>query len=391
MKYQQTEWLSTPRIMCGLMSGTSLDGIDAAIVEFTNLGGKHSFTLKSQLTLPYSSEIRDEITRLIEKKSTIAEISWLHTALSELHAVATQKACEIAGISPDSLDGVGFHGQTVWHSPQPKKKLGLSIGSTLQLGSPSVLATVLGVPVVGDFRSADVAVGGQGAPLVPIFDSTFLRDENHNVIALNIGGIANITLLPPIGSKDEIRAFDTGPGNVLIDAAARMFFGKQYDSKGSIAEAGRTIKAMLEQLKNHTFITKHPPKSTGREEFNSTWLEKRIRTTFQPSIPTEDILRTITEFTAWSIAENIRLFADPNSKIIASGGGIHNKTLMSLLKTELPNAEITTSDSLGIPSDTKEAICFAYLAYRTLGGLPGNIPSVTGAKQTVKLGVIAIP
>ncbi|MBI3258086.1 MAG: anhydro-N-acetylmuramic acid kinase [Ignavibacteriae bacterium] len=391
MKYQQTEWFSIPRIMCGLMSGTSLDGIDAAIVEFADRDGKHSFILKSQLTVPYSNEIRDEITRLIEKKSTIAEVSWLHTALSELHASATQKACEIAGISTDSLDGIGFHGQTVWHAPRAKKKFGLNFGSTLQLGSPSVLANVLDAPVVGDFRSADVAVGGQGAPLVPIFDSTFLREEHHNVIALNIGGIANITLLPPIGSKDEIRAFDTGPGNVLIDAAARMFFGKQFDSKGSIAEAGRTIKAMLEQLKQHTFITKTPPKSTGREEFNSTWLEKRIRTTFQPSIPTEDILRTITEFTAWSIAENIRLFASPTSKIIASGGGIHNRTLMSLLQNELPIAQITTADAIGIPSDAKEAVCFAYLAYRTLGGLTGNIPSVTGAKRPVKLGVVAFP
>ncbi len=391
MKLQQQEWFSTPRIICGLMSGTSLDGIDAAIVEFTDHAGKHTFTLKSQLTFPYSNEIRTEIIRLIEKKSAIADISWLHTAISELHATATQKACKLAGISPNLLDGVGFHGQTIWHSPTPKNKLGLTFGSTLQLGSPSVLATLLDTPVVGDFRSADVAVGGQGAPLVPIFDAHFLREENQTIIALNIGGIANITLLPPFGSNEAIRAFDTGPGNVLIDAAARMFFGKQLDESGTIAAAGKTIKPMLEQLKNHSFIIKSPPKSTGREDFNPSWLEKRIRTTFQPSIPSEDVVRTITEFTAWSIAENIRLFADPTSKIIASGGGIHNKTLMSILQNELPDAEIVTSDSIGIPSDAKEAICFGYLAYRTLGGLNGNIPTVTGAKRSVKLGVIAFP
>ncbi|MBS1536759.1 MAG: anhydro-N-acetylmuramic acid kinase [Bacteroidetes bacterium] len=391
MKHQQQEWLSTPKLICGLMSGTSLDGIDAAIVEFSVQNGKHIFTIKSHTTIPYSPEFRTEITRIIEKKSTIADISWLHFAISEFHAIAVQKACELAGITPHLLDGVGFHGQTVWHSPTPKKKLGNSISSTLQLGSPSVLATILGIPVVGDFRSADVAVGGQGAPLVPMFDANFLREENRSIIALNIGGIANITLLPALDHNGSIRAFDTGPGNVLIDAATRMFFGKQLDSNGAFAAAGRTVGAMLTQLKNHSFITKVPPKSTGREDFNPTWLQKRIRTTFQPSIPSEDIVRTVTEFTAWSIAENIRLFADTSSKIIASGGGIHNKTLISMIQKELPNTEIITTDAIGIPSDAKEAICFAYLAYRTLGGLPGNIPTVTGASREVKLGVIAFP
>ena len=391
MKHKQNQWFATPKLICGLMSGTSLDGIDAAVVEFSEQGGKHHFTTKSHTTLPYSSEVRAEITRIIEKKCTIADISWLHTALSEFHAVAVQKACKLAGITPNLLDGIGFHGQTVWHSPLRKKKLEISIGSTLQLGSSSVLATILNVPVVGDFRSADVAVGGQGAPLVPIFDANFLREENRSIIALNIGGIANITLLPALDDNGNIRAFDTGPGNVLIDAATRLFFGKQLDSNGAFAEAGRTVGPMLTQLKNHTFITKTPPKSTGREDFNPTWLQKRIRTTFQPSIPSEDIVRTVTEFTAWSIAENIRLFADTSSKIITSGGGIHNKTLMSMLKKELPKTEIITTDVIGIPSDAKEAICFAYLAYRTLGGLPGNIPTVTGASREVKLGVIAFP
>jgi anhydro-N-acetylmuramic acid kinase len=391
MKIQQKEWFSTPRIICGLMSGTSLDGIDAAIVEFTNHKDNHTFTLKSQITLPYSDEIRAEILRIIEKKCTIADISWMHTALSELHATATQKACKLAGILPNMLDAVGFHGQTVWHSPHRKSKYALSIGSTLQLGSPSVLATLLNALVVGDFRSADVAVGGQGAPLVPIFDENFLREEHQSVIALNIGGIANITLLPALGSNDTIYAFDTGPGNVLIDAATRLFFGKQLDSNGAIAAAGRTIPAMLAQLKKHPFVAQKPPKSTGREDFNPSWLQKHIRTTFQPAIPSEDVVRTITEFTAWSIAENIRLFAHPNSKIIASGGGIYNKTLLSMLQNELPDTEILTTNDIGIPSDAKEAICFAYLAYRTLGGLTGNIPSVTGASRSVKLGVIAYP
>ncbi|MBK9248373.1 MAG: anhydro-N-acetylmuramic acid kinase [Ignavibacteria bacterium] len=319
---------------------------------------------------------------------SIADVSFLTSALTEFHASAVVDACTACSITPEQLDGIGFHGQTVWHAPKPTKKLYTKLGNTLQLTSGQTLAALLSTTVVSDFRSADVALGGQGAPLVPLFDSVFLRDSTRNVIALNIGGIANITLLP--ASKAEpVIAFDTGPGNVLIDASTTMFFGKNYDKNGSIAAAGRPIRTMLEQLKDHKFISQKPPKSTGREVFNKSWLEKRIRTTFQPSIPSEDVVRTITEFTSWSIAENIRLFADPTSKIIASGGGIHNKTLMQLLKNELPKASIITSDEIGINSDAKEALCFAFLAYRTLGGLTGNIPSVTGASREAILGSVS--
>jgi len=381
-------WFSAPRLLCGLMSGTSLDGIDVAIAEFATDPQGIQFKVLTHKTIPYSEEVRSEIARCIEKKVAVSDISFLSVALAEFHARAVSTACASCSITPQQLDGVGFHGQTVWHAPKASKKLGTELGNTLQLSSGQTLAALLGTTVVSDFRSADVALGGQGAPLVPIFDATFLSDPQRNVIALNIGGIANITLLSP--SKSEpIRAFDTGPGNVLIDAATKMFFGKNYDANGAIADAGRTIRPMLAQLKEHKFITQKPPKSTGREVFNATWLNKRIRTTFQPSLPSEDVVRTITEFTAWSIAENIRLFADPSSKLIASGGGIHNKTLMQLLQNELPTAEICTTDDIGIDSDAKEALCFAFLAYRTLGGLPGNIPSVTGASREAILGAIS--
>lgn len=383
-----SKWFAAPRILCGLMSGTSLDGIDVAIAEFTTDAQGVHFKVITHQTIPYSDEIRSEIVRCIEKKITISDVSFLTVALAEYHAHAVRTACASCSIPPEQLDGIGFHGQTVWHAPKPSKKLGTLLGNTLQLSSGQTLAALLNTTVVSDFRSADIALGGQGAPLVPMFDEAFLRDSSRNVIALNIGGIANITLLP--ASKSEpIRAFDTGPGNVLIDASTKMFFGKNYDANGAIAEAGRTIRPMIAQLKEHKFISQKPPKSTGREVFNASWLDKRLRTTFQPSIPSEDVVRTITEFTAWSIAENIRLFADPSSKIIASGGGIHNKTLMQLLRDELPAAEICTTNDIGIDSDAKEALCFAYLAYRTLGGLPGNIPSVTGASREAILGAIS--
>ena len=385
-----SSWFSQPRLMAGLMSGTSLDGIDVVIAEFSTSKNDYHFTSKTHRTLPFSDETRRLISKIIEKKITISEVSNLIITLTELHAAAIIAACNDIALTPASLDGIGFHGQTVWHSPTPSKKSINSIGNTLQLGSGSALAALLQSTVVHDFRIADISLGGQGAPLVPIFDDCFLRDPTRNVIALNIGGIANITLLPCI-LNEHILAFDTGPGNVLIDASTKMFFGKNYDEHGAIAAAGRTIKPMLEQLRNHAFISQKPPKSTGREVFNQTWLQKRIRTTFQPSLPSEDVVRTITEFTAWSIAENIRLFADTTSKIIVSGGGIHNITLMKLLQNELPDAEITTSNSIGIDSDAKEALCFAFLAYRTLGGITGNIPSVTGASRKAVLGSISKP
>ena len=383
-----SNWFSVPRMLCGLMSGTSLDGIDVAIAEFRTDEQGVQFTTKTHQTIPYSDEIRTEILRCIEKKINVSDISFLTVALAEFHAHAVRTACDSCSLTPQQLDGIGFHGQTVWHAPKPTNKLKTKLGNTFQLSSGQTLAALLGTTVVSDFRSADVALGGQGAPLVPIFDAAFLRDSTRNVIALNIGGIANITLLPASVSE-PIQAFDTGPGNVLIDASTKMFFGKNYDAHGAIADAGRSIRPMLAQLKEHKFISQKPPKSTGREVFNASWLDKRIRTTFQPSIPSEDVVRTITEFTAWSIAENIRLFADSSSKIIASGGGIHNRTLMQMLQNELPTAEICTTNDIGIDSDAKEALCFAFLAYRTLGGLPGNIPSVTGASREAILGSIS--
>lgn len=393
MMLSPEKWLSKPRLMCGLMSGTSLDGVDAAIVEIDVLpNGRHRLNLRAFLTIPMPDKIREFIFDVAQGKSIPAsEFSLMHTGISQLFAEAVRQVCEKAEVEAKNLDAIGSHGQTIWHSPSPQKFGDYSVASTLQIGDPAVLSQKFGVPVVSDFRSADVALGGQGAPLVPIFDFEFLRSETENVIALNIGGIANITLLPANSTEESVLAFDTGPGNMLIDVAVQKFYGKKFDKNGSIAEAGVAVPKLMSALVEEEFITRKPPKSTGREHFSSEYLENALLYNFYSWQPSEDAVRTLTEFTAWSIAQNIRLFGTTPAKIIASGGGIYNRCLMESLARELPECTIVTADALGIPSDAKEAICFAYLAYRTLGGLHGNIPSVTGAREKATLGVISYP
>lgn len=385
-------WSGQPRIICGLMSGTSLDGVDAAIVRFSpsDTSVPHQ-ELLGFLTLPLPEDILYLTTGIIAGRENVETLSLVHAALASLFADAVTQACEIAGIAVRQLDAIGSHGQTVWHQPAAREVDTYSVASTLQIGSPSALAQLTGVPVVGDFRAADVASGGQGAPLVPLYDYHFLAQADRDVIALNIGGMANITLLPAGITPDNIRAFDTGPGNVLIDMTTLKFFGKRFDTNGSIASDGIILHRLLATLKQEPFIVQPPPKSTGRELFTAEYLDAALKFNYMSTQPAEDPVRTVTEFTAWSIAENIRLFGNPTSRIVASGGGIHNPVLMKALARELPEAELAISDEYGIPSDAKEAMCFAYLAWRSLAGLPGNLPSVTGASKEATLGVVAWP
>lgn len=392
MKYTSKAWLAQPRTVCGLMSGTSLDGIDAAVVRFSpHISAPPTCALLSFCTVPLPDELLSMIVDSMEGKTNAENLSLVHAAFAAFLSDAVRHACDKANIEVERLDAIGSHGQTIWHQPVPQSIDGVAVASTLQIGSPSALAQHTGVPVVADFRAADIALGGQGAPLVPLFDYHFLAQTQRDIIALNIGGMANITLLPAGIASGHIRAFDTGPGNVLIDLATRKFFGKQYDTDGKIARDGIVLPRLLATLKEEPFITQAPPKSTGRELFTSAYLDQALKFNYMDTQPAEDPVRTVTEFTAWSIAENIRLFGNDSSRIVASGGGVHNATLMEALQRELPHAEIMTSEQYGIPSDAKEAMCFAYLAYRTLGGLSGNIPSVTGARREALLGVIAYP
>src|SRR3989339_26052 len=386
-----SEWLSKPRYVCGIMTGTSVDAVDTAIALFSNHEGKHIFEIIATACYEIPEEIRELIFRIIAEQVPISDISLLNFALAKLFADSVRKLCMDSGFPIEKLDAVGIHGQTLWHEPEGREIAGMQIFSTFQGASISALSKLVNKTVVGDFRSGDIALGGQGAPLVPIFDFEFLRDTNENRIVINIGGISNITILPADCKKEDVKAFDTGPGNVFIDLAVQKFFDLKYDKNGEIAEKGSVIPELMNNLKSIPFVKKQPPKSTGRELFSKDFFESLINEYGSVNTKKEDYVRTFTEFTSWSIAENIRLFAYNPLRIIASGGGSDNVFLIDLLKKELPDIIIDKSDKFGIPSDYKEALCFAYLAYRTLGGLSGNIPSVTGASKETVPGVIAIP
>ncbi len=377
------QWLAAPRTVAGVMTGTSLDAIDTAIVEFTQeTNEQHRFKIIATSSTPYDFALKQDILDIITNKITIRKITRIHYQLSEIYAKAIKQLCDENNI--EHIDAVGIHGQTVWHEPGTDS----SERVTYQLGGISALAQFLGTTVVGNFREADTALGGQGAPLIPIFDYEFLGTETDNIIAVNIGGIANITLLPANIPIDKVKAFDVGPGNVLIDSAMRVLFNKPYDENGKTAQKGKIIPKLFEFLKNNDFIFAEPPKSTGREMFGTQLIHKILDDYAQQHLA-RDIIHTLSYFTAWCIAHNIKLFGKVKSDIIISGGGSHNQFILDTIKKELPEATLRISDEVGIPADTKEAICFAYLAYRTLGGLPGNIPSVTGASRQALLGQIA--
>ncbi len=387
------QWLSKPRIICGLMTGTSVDSMDAVLASFSvDNSGRHQFEIIEQ----HKSEIPDKITQLIHKiirsDSSISELSFVNSELSRLYSISVKAILKSAALSALDLDAISIHGQTVWHEPKTNDvKNQEKIGHTLQLGSASYLANLINVPVVGDFRSADIALGGQGAPLVPIFDYYFFRSQTEDVTMLNIGGISNITYIPANASEDDVVAFDTGPGNVLIDIFMQKYFNQPYDDLGFHARSGKIIESLFEVLKQNEFVHKSPPKSTGREFFNEDYISSIINWARLDKFDYNDFVCTLSEFTAWSICENIRKNAKPRGKLIVSGGGSQNLFIIDRIKTLLPEVELFLSDDFGIPYDAKEALCFAYLAWRTLGNLHGNIMSATGASRKAILGVMAIP
>ena len=382
----QQSWLSSPRRVIGMMSGTSLDGIDICLAEFCiDANGNHCFVVLDKAIYPMDQDLKEYLIHLMQDTISLEEVSHAQQRITNIHADSVLRFLQEKNIDPASCDLVSVHGQTVWHSP-PKSKS--ETGHTLQLLSIPALASMIGIRTIGDFRTADIALGGQGAPLVPVFDGEFLYSNTVDTIAINIGGMANITCIPK--NRDlGLLAFDTGPGNILIDLAMRRFFGKQYDEGGVFAKEGKILERLWKNLCVIDFITSTPPKSTGRELFNNELLDTLLEVSFVNTFPGEDIVRTLTDFTAWSIAENIRLFANHQSRIIVTGGGAKNITLMNRLKEELPEAVFLTSHDIGFDEDSKEALCFAYLGWRSLGGLPGNLTSVTGASTSVVLGSVS--
>lgn len=386
MNILSKKWFSEPKLMIGIMTGTSVDAIDTVLVRFDRSDGSTKFDIITYDEYPIQEETIDRINKAVSNSSSVKEISELHFELSRLYAQSAKKIMEKSGINPKDIDGIGIHGQTVRHDPEGSKYI---YPNTLQLGSLPVVSNITGIPVAGDFRSADIAVGGKGAPLVPIFDLEFLSC-GFPVVTLNIGGIANITCLPPKNSKGRIYAFDTGPGNCLIDSYMREHFNEPFDNKGLTASAGNCDLNLLNKLLDMEYFRKEPPKSTGRELFNINNINAVINTVLR-GISDADLIRTLTEFTAETIASGIKQYAAKSRKVFAAGGGTSNIFLMDLIKEKLPEMEIVLSDETGIPSDAKEAICFAYLAYLCFGAEKSPVSKITGADRDVILGVISLP
>jgi anhydro-N-acetylmuramic acid kinase len=354
----------------GIMTGTSLDGVDAVLVDFST----RPFRVHATVWQPYPKEVRQQASQLQHTGADeLHRAALLGNALAHCYARAVQQLLAEANVAPAQIAAIGCHGQTVRHRPEA--------GYSIQINHPALLAELTGIAVVADFRSRDIAAGGQGAPLVPAFHAeVFGAAERHRVI-LNIGGIANVTNLAP---GQPVRGFDCGPGNVLLDAWYEAHHDRPYDESGNWARQGKLLPALLARLLAHEFFKKAPPKSSGRDEFNWRWLGQQLAGNEHPG----DVQATLAEFTAIGIAESIRQWCGQPAEMFVCGGGVHNGHLMARLGYHLPTCRIASTDFLNLPPDWVEATAFAWLAWRTLNGQPGNLPSVTGASGTRVLGAI---
>jgi len=370
------------------MSGTSVDGVDVAVVDIT----KQKVHLLAFDVFPYSPALRREILSLCRPETArLDNICHYNFVLGEVFADAIIKLCRKSGISLSSIDLVGSHGQTIHHNPRGKRYSQTTIRSTLQIGEPSVIAQRTGITTVADFRPRDMAAGGEGAPLVPYADYFLFGHDQLSRAVQNIGGIANVTFLPSGCKQDDIIAFDTGPGNMVIDSIIRLISGgkQRLDLGGKMAAQGTVDKSLLNEMLRHPFLRRHPPKSTGREEFGSSFAGRIYQKAAKKGLSETDIVATVTAFTANSIAWAYHQFLPTMpDEVILCGGGSHNNTLVEMLRSELPNAKMLSTEDFGISVDAKEAVSFAILAWATINGLTNNVPSVTGADQPVILGKI---
>lgn len=362
------------KLYIGLMSGTSVDGIDAALVDFSTtkpvIVGTH-YTA-------YSDEIRRDILALCQEgNDEIQRMGTMDQLLGRQFAEAVKELLLHQKLKASDIEAIGSHGQTIRHYPYQQ------LPFTLQIGDPNTIAALTGITTIADFRRRDIALGGQGAPLVPAFHQAIFADEKINRVIVNIGGIANITLLPK--KTKEVLGFDTGPGNILLDAWIAKKFGRSRDDNGAWGQSGRVNKALLEKLLSDDYFKLPPPKSSGREYFNLDWLAQFLQT-LPDEYLAEDVQATLTALTAQSIVTSIQQYMQ-NGEIIVCGGGTHNQFLMDCIKEfSTPNFKVLTTSEFNIHPDWVEAVAFAWLAYRTMNRQHGNLPSVTGAKSSSILG-----
>ncbi len=368
--------MAEPLYFIGLMSGTSLDGVDAVLVDFN----ADTPELLASYSHPIPEDLQSKLTEFTHPswRGSIANMGTFHQQLGKLFADAVNQLLQISKITPQQVRAIGSHGQTLWHQPEG------DFPFSLQLGDANLITELTGITTVADFRSRDIAAGGQGAPLVPAFHHRTLSHNDKNRVILNIGGIANISVLPSKASNKPVMGFDTGPGNGLIDAWIHAQKGKKYDKSGDWARSGAIQDNILNKLLEDPYFSLPAPKSTGKEFFNLTWLENTLRNTLEGHKP-EDIQATLTDLTAKAIADNIDASCD---EVFVCGGGIHNKFLIERLQHHLPEIVIASTQNLGIDPDWMEAIAFAWLAKQTMEGKAGNLPSATGAKGSRILGAI---
>ncbi len=362
------------RYYIGLMSGTSLDGVDAVLVAFD---GNTPCCIAAH-TEPYPTTLRNALLELCRPDATVKEMMELDVQLGRLYAQQIQQLLANTGVSPQQIEAIGTHGQTIHHRPDTRYP------STLQIGDPNLIAHHTGITTIADFRRRDMAAGGQGAPLVPAFHRAVFQQNGEDRVVVNIGGISNITILPGDASQ-PVCGFDTGPGNVLLDSWAARHQNCPMDKDGAWAASGSPNQELLTQLLDDPFFQLPPPKSTGREYFNQTWL---LTHTLVNMLPPADIAATLCKLTASCITTAIRHHAPETTRIIICGGGIHNKTLIAQLEKLAAPAVVESSERYGIEPDWVEAVAFAWLARQTMEEQPGNLPSVTGATQPVVLGGI---
>ena len=384
--------------MIGLMSGTSADGIDAALVRIDGAPPALTAKLEAHHHANFPRRVREAILRIANGgQTTSAELSRLNFLLGEEFARAAIAACKEWRVKLSEIDLIGSHGQTIYHQGIPSRFLGArAIASTLQIGEPSIIAERTGVPVVADFRPADMAAGGQGAPLVPFVDYLLYRDEARGRVALNIGGIANVTVIPARAKPADVIAFDTGPGNMIIDALAEAATrGKvRFDRDARIALAGRTIPELLAHLMRDPYLRKKPPKTAGREQFGRGYAAKILAWGKKHGAKPAALVRTATVFTSLSIADAFRRFIFGRCKIdelIVAGGGAKNPLLMAELAALLPQLAIIPAQDFGISAEAKEAFAFAVLAYEAYHDRANNLPSATGASHGVIMGTLVRP
>jgi len=381
-------------IVAGVMSGTSADGINVALVRIQGRGFRSRLELLAHYQFPYPDDVRRAVLATMNARSaSVSDLSRLSFLLGELYADAVRAAQRRARLE---CELVGCHGQTLYHQGNPSLFLGRRIACTWQSGEAATIAAKLGVPVVSDFRPADMAAGGKGAPLVPFLDFVLYRHRRYGRIVQNLGGIGNLTAIPPRALPEDVVAFDTGPGNMVIDAVTEQLFDRPYDRNGRLAARGEPIERVLQQVLRHPFFRQKPPRTAGREQFGREFVREFLRLCRRAD--ENDIVATATALSARTIGIAVRRFVlplvDPPLRFrefVVSGGGTKNSTLMRMIREELAPLKMRarTSDEFGLPSEAKEAVAFALLAYQTWRRMPSNVLSATGAQRPAILGKVS--